>query len=305
MGGALPAGELAALLHRLELPDARLHFKLPDKVIETIQYGTSGSGSYPLTAYRIGTGKNVMILSFAIHGWEDNWNRDGQSLVYLADQLKSYLDTNYALVQQNNWTVYIMRCLNPDGLYLGTTCNGPGRCTTTYYNASGQLISGKGIDMNRSFPYAFQSYTGNRNFNGTAPLQCAEARAIANFVSARKGSGFNILVDTHGWFGQIITSGGKGTLYNAFLQQFPNSSYASLYGAHGYFSAWAAYVKGFDACLLELPRGITSHNAFLNAGCVWRFENAIKYLLQHYNGPASTRTLPDRGEPTGAMLDGN
>ena len=111
-------------------------------------------------------------------------------------------------------------------------------------------------------------------------------------------------MDTHGWYGQIITSSGYGTLYNAFHQQFPNNSYASLYGAHGYFSSWAAYVKGYDACLLELPRGITSHSAFLNAGCVWRYENAVSYLLQHYNGKTSTRG-PLRDSFPDDLLDGN
>ena len=243
-----------------------------------------------------------MVLTFAIHGWEDNWARAGQELVYLADQTKSWLESHYELLRDNDWTVYILRCLNPDGLYLGTTCNGPGRCTTTYYNASGQLVSGKGIDMNRSFPYKFKSYTDSRNFNGSAPLSSPEAKAIAAFIRERKGSGYNLCIDTHGWYGQIICSSGKGTIYNAFAQQFPSSRYTSLSGAAGYLTGWAAYVLGYDACLLELPRGITSHSAFLNAGCVWRYENAISYLLQHYKGPNATR------DPKGLQeleLDGN
>ena len=278
----IPLQELGLLLTRLERPEARVRFSIPDKVVNMIQYGTSGSGQYPLTACQIGDGKNVMVLTFAIHGWEDNWNRDGQELVYLADQLKSWLEDNYDLVREGDWRVYILRCLNPDGLYLGSTCNGPGRCTTTWYNASGTLVSGRGIDMNRCFPYCFRQYSDARNFNGYSPLACAEARALASFVQSVKGSGSNLCIDTHGWYGQIITSSGKGTIYNAFKQQFPNSSYASLYGASGYFSSWAAYVQGYDSCLFELPSGITSHSSFLSAGCVWRFENVIRDLLQHY-----------------------
>ena len=299
-GEALTADELAGLLTRLERRESRVRWCA--QVVETIQYGTSGSGRYPLTACRIGSGRNVMILTFAIHGWEDNWNRDGAELVYLADQVSAYLQEHYELVTGGNWTVYVLRCLNPDGLYLGTTCNGPGRCTTTYYNSSGQLVSGKGIDMNRCFPYAFKAMTEPRNFNGTAPLQCAEARAIASFVQSHKGSGRNILVDTHGWYGQIITSSGQGALYNAFLAQFPRSRYASLSGARGYLSAWAAYVQGYDACLLELPRGITSHSAFLSSGCVGKYEAAISNLLQHYTGPNAVPTPIDSTTPE---LDGN
>ncbi|MBR4194679.1 MAG: S-layer homology domain-containing protein [Oscillospiraceae bacterium] len=304
LSGNLSVSDFAALVKRLERRSERLRFTLLDRVIKSIQYGTSGSGRYPLTVWQIGNGNNVMLLTFAIHGWEDNWNRDGEELVYLADQLKSYLENHYDLVRQNHWTVYIFRCLNPDGLYLGTTCNGPGRCTTTYYNANGQLISGsgKGIDMNRCFPYKFQARTDARNFNGTAPLQCAEARALASFIQNHKGSGHNICVDTHGWYGQIITSSGKGTLYNAFAKQFPNSTYTYLSGGSGYLTGWTGFVQGFDSCLLELPKGISSHSSFLNAGCVWRFENAITELLQHYNGPNATKSPRDYIE---VELDGN
>ena len=293
--------ELAQLLTRLERSSKRVSFSLPTKIIRTVQYGTSGSGTYPLNAYQIGDGKNVMVLSFALHGWEDNWDRDGEPLVEIADKLNVYLQNNYDLVRNGDWTVYIFRCMNPDGLYLGTTCNGPGRCTTTYYDANGELKSDKGIDMNRCFPYNFRSFSGSRNFNGSAPLACAEARAAADFVTKVKGSGFNILVDTHGWYAQIITSSGKGTVYDAFHEQFSSNTYASLYGASGYFSSWAAYDLGYDACLLELP-AIYSYEAFLNSGSITKYQAAIADLLQHYNGPNATKSAQDKSD---VELNGN
>lgn len=297
----LTVSELAELLTRLERVSKRVSFSLPTKIFRTVRYGTSGSGTYPLNAYQIGDGSNVMVLSFALHGWEDNWNRDGEALVELADKLSAYLDANYDLVKNGNWTVYILRCMNPDGLYLGTTCNGPGRCTTTYYNADGELMTDKGIDMNRCFPYCFRSYTGSRNFNGSEPLACAEARAAADFVTKVKGSGFNILIDTHGWYGQIITSNGKGTIYDAFHNQFTSNSYASLYGASGYFSSWTAYELNYDSCLLELP-AVYSYEAFLNAGCIGKYESAIADLLQHYNGPNATKSVSEKAD---IELNGN
>ena len=293
---ALTVSELAGLLTRLERTANRVSFSIPTKIVRTVRYGTSGSGSYPLNAYQIGDGKNVMILSFALHGWEDNWNRDGAALVEIADDLKVYLENNYDLVRNGDWTVYILRCMNPDGLYLGTTCNGPGRCTTTYYNSNGELKYDKGIDMNRCFPYNFQSYTSDRYFNGSAPLACAEAKAAADFVTQSKGSGYNILIDTHGWFSQIITSSGYGTIFNAFYEQFPENYYASLYGGSGYFSSWAAYVMGYDSCLLELPN-IYSHDAFLSYNCIGKYEAAIADLLQHYDGPNATRSVVEKWMP--------
>ena len=54
--------------------------------------------------------------------------------------------------------------------------------------------------------------------------------------------------------------------------------------------------------LLELPRGITSHSAFLEAGCVEKFEASIQTLLQHYDGPNASRNAADY---VGDELDGN
>ena len=147
---------------------------------QTIVYGTSGSGRN-LMAYRFGNGRNVMVLGFAIHGYEDNWSSDGEALVYTAGQLMQLLHQNSALLQDYGWSIYVLPCMNPDGLTDGWTKDGPGRCTTTYINSTGNLVSGKGIDMNRSFPTAWTSYSSSRNFNGSAPLASRESRALAQF----------------------------------------------------------------------------------------------------------------------------
>ena len=181
----------------------------------------------------------------------------------------------------------------PDGLYLGTTNNGPGRCTTTYCGKDGQPVSGKGIDMNRSFPYHFRPYTESRNYNGTEPLACVESRALADFIPQLKGSGFNVFIDTHGWYGEILSAGGKGSLYEALNRQFPDSTYIRMTQANGYLSSWAAFDLGFDSCLFELPDGMHSFNAFLSSDCVARFETAIYDLLLHYNGPGSAEYTAD------------
>ena len=156
--------------------------------------------------------------------------------------------------------------------------------------------------MNRCFPYNYNSVTNARNFNGTAPLQCVEARALASFVQSIHGSGKNICIDTHGWYGQIITSSGKGTIYNAFYEQFPHSTYNGLAGGKGYFSSWAAYVAGYDSCLFELPRGIASHQDFLDAGCVTKFEAVIADLLANYKNSGATKGPLAEGD---FELDGN
>lgn len=148
--------ELAATLTRLVRPEYRKLFTLTPyqkQVMETLVYGQSGAGR-DLKAYRYGDGENVIILAFAIHGWEDNFSRDGQLLVDTAEDLMQVLEDRYdELVRSGDWSVYVLPCLNPDGLYDGWTCNGPGRCTTYRLDANGNNIYGVGIDLNRSFPY--------------------------------------------------------------------------------------------------------------------------------------------------------
>ena len=272
---SLSRAQLAAILMRLLKP-----YEIQT---QELVYGTSGSGDYPLTALRIGSGKNVLVLTYALHGWEDNFNRDGAELLYLADCVKKTLLDNYALLHNHDWTVYLIRCANPDGLYSGGTNNGAGRCTTTRLDENGALLSdGIGIDINRCFPYCYTPLTQARYFNGTAPLQCTEAQALAAFVKSVKGSGYNVCIDTHGWLNQTITSSGMSAIYDAFKSQFPDSVYSPLAGKPGFFSAWAAFCEGFDSCLFELPSDIYSHGDFVRSGYIEQYDKAILRLLIGY-----------------------
>lgn len=257
---------------------------LEEKNIETIIYGRSGAGR-ELLAYRFGRGENVLLLSFAIHAWEDNFDRDGQMLVDTAEALMAVLDARYdELVVAGNWTVYVLPCLNPDGLYDGWTCYGPGRCTTYYLNGDGRNTEGDGIgiDMNRCFPYAFRSQYNARNYCGSQPLQSREALALARFTEAVLGEGNNVLIDTHGWYRQTLVSGGwDGALYQTFRQYFPGNQYVSLRGASGYYSAWAAYELGYDACLFEFPY-VSSARDFREKEYAQDYVDAICTLLTAY-----------------------
>ena len=277
---AVTRAELAALLTRLLLPAYRETGAAgpadnPDEVV----YGTSGSGKYPLTAIKLGSGKNVLVLSFAIHGWEGGWARDGAELVSLADTLTEELQKNRTLLQKGDWTVYVLRCLNPDGLYDGSSDSGPGRCTTTCFNEKGELVAGKGMDLNRCFPYQFKPNAGVRTYNGTSPLQCVEARALSSFMQSVMGSGVNLHIDVQGWDGQILTGSEEGIVYTAVKEQFPSGETGSLRNGSGYFAAWTGYKLGYESCLLSLPYSITDHDSFIASGATERLQLAVKSLL--------------------------
>lgn len=279
---AITRGEFSAVLSRLIAPAQRQHFTPVTSIIgEPIVYGTSGAGRN-LYAYQYGNGKNVMVVGFAIHGFEDNFYRDGQELVYAANQLKATLEANISTIEKKGWTVYVLPTMNPDGLNDGYSHNGPGRCTTTYLTSSGSLSSAHGIDMNRSFPSNFISYSDSRNYNGGRPLACRESAALAAFVKRVKGSGKNVCIDTHGWTQQIITSTGTGgLLYNTFHNAFSGNSYASCTYARGYLTAYTTSL-GYNSCLFEFPSNVYSHNQFLSSGYCSRYVSCIMTLLNRY-----------------------
>ncbi len=239
---------------------------------QTIIYGKSGSGQYDLTAYRFGTGENVLLLTFCIHGWEDAFDRDGAALVELGNATAEWLNDHTALVEDGDWSVYVLPCLNPDGLHLGTTTNGCGRCTYT-------SDDGKPVDLNRCFPYQFTPYEEPRCYNGKEPLACAEGRALAAFVPSIMGNGQNYAVDVHGWYQQILTEDPESVLYPIFSSCFPDNRYTSLEAGYGYFSAWCGYTLGFDACLLELPASVNSMEAYRKSNCETAFLSAIEQIL--------------------------
>ena len=264
---------------------------IPESAEATV-YGQTGAGR-DMIAYRFGNGENVMVIGFALHGYEDNWAKDGLALVYTADLLMDLLDKNIDTVTNYGWSIYVLPCINLDGIIDGYTQNGPGRCTTTYLDSNGKLITGKGVDLNRSFPTNWTKYTGDRNFNGSAPLASKEAQALAKFIQDVRGSGVNLCLDVHGWLSQIITSNGTtSSLYKIFKSAFPNNTYANCNNGQGYFTAYAASL-GYAACLFEFPYNVYSFSGFKNTGYAEDFNDCILELAETYGTYREPEPEPD------------
>lgn len=230
----------------------------PNIVFETGTYGYSGlaiRGSSQGTAlpyYRFGNGPNVMFATFAIHGWEDQWAGDGSALIKIAEDFKNMLLANQPTDIHDNWTIYIFPGVNRDGVYLGSTNNGPGR-TTLYSAAPGH----KGIDINRCWQTSatYKRHTDNRNYNGTAACQAYEASALRTFLLNHKStSGQTVLVDLHGWLNETLGDNGIGSHYRA---QYGLPKHIGSYG-EGYLINWAHQNLGANgrvarSTLVELP----------------------------------------------------
>ncbi len=254
-------------------------------------YGESGllkagdSRGSKLEYYRYGDGPNVFFAIFTVHGFEDNWNHDGEALVKIANDFYNDLKRNHAddYELSKKWTIYILPEINPDGRRYGTTNNGPGR--TTLYSEAPQ---NKGIDMNRSWKSSgFNANAKSRNYAGTAPYQAYEAKALREFLINHKSqNGQTVLVDLHGWLQQLI---GNSEIAGYYGIQFPNSNTKSLerYG-DGYLIGWARTALASNGrtaktALIELPRAVYSNADVERQNIAQRYINATISMLQGVN----------------------
>ena len=251
-------------------------FNIIDKNAKEGLYGKSGlmykgeNGSY-LKYYQIGKGSKHLFTTFSIHGFEDSYSKDGAELTYIADEFFNYLKNNMSNNLVNEWTIYILPVLNPDGQYNGWTNNGPGR-TTLYSWAPGN----QGIDMNRCFPVGYNREPSKRNYNGTGPLQAYEAQALRDFILSNTGSQ-NIVIDVHGWLNETIGDNDLGAYYR---NELGISKHIGTYG-NGYLIQWARTIPNTKAMLLELPQ-VNSHNQLLNMNLSGKFINATMRILENF-----------------------
>lgn len=249
-----------------------------------LYYSANKKKGSKLQYYKIGNGPNVLFAVFELHGYEDLWAKDGQELVYIAENFVEKLGQSNDKYIANNWTVYVFPKANPDGLNYGYTNNGPGR--TTLYSTNG-----KGIDLNRCWGTQFKATYSSRNYTGSSSFAAYEARFLRDFMLKNKSkNGQTLVIDLHGWTTQLI--GDKGICLNYYGPQFYGSynnslsKYTSSYGK-GYMINWArnnlSNNKGVKArsALIELPSaGIKNHKSVVNAKYAQKYYNATVNMLK-------------------------
>ena len=266
-----------------------IQIKIVDKITEQRKiafnsgtYGKSGlkiqgnKNGTDLKYYKIGSGPSVFFATFAIHGWEDDFDYDGQELTKIAEQFKNKLISMNDIDLANKWTIYIFPSLNPDGEYYGWTHNGPGR-TSLYSNAPEH----KGIDMNRTWSTDWVKYTTDRNYTGTEPFQAYEARYLREFLLSNKSKiGQTVLVDLHGWLNETMGDDEIGAYYRSKIGM---SKHISSYG-RGYLINWARANLGSNGrtartALIELPEAYSSADVS-NWGLADKYINATINMLR-------------------------
>ena len=201
-------------------------------ITQSFVYGQSVLGR-DLICYSIAPKSydKTILLEFEIHGFEDEYEHDGQVLVDTANKLIKYYS---ALDDLNQTRLLIIPSSNPDGLADGTTNNGFGRC-----NADG-------IDLNRDFDANYvPTLTKGRNYTPYA-FSGKESRALRDLYYEYKP---DIVIDVHGWESSVIGDDRLKKVFNEELGLRISSSFTSS-NAKGYFSNWA-HQQGSLAMLLE------------------------------------------------------
>lgn len=211
--------------------------KIEDKEItlpnyKQAKYGSSENGR-DLIYYSLAPDnyENTLLFVFAIHGYEDDYDKDGQILVDTANYLKNYYKENDVKLLHNN-RLLIVACANPDGLYDGNSCNGFGRCNA------------KGIDLNRDFDVIHKVSTNSRNYT-PYPFSAKESRALADLIKKERPT---VVLDFHGWLNYTI---GDGNLAKIFKENMSLSHKTEFNNnCNGYLSYWA-HKQGASSLLVE------------------------------------------------------
>ena len=248
-----------------QLPDTSIQIPSASHSQATVEvYGTSGKGR-PLKVYKIGNGSKVLFAGFAIHGWEDRWDNDGLALVNIANSLISKIGDYKAQNGLHGWTVYIAPCMNPDGVIVRGTNNGPGRCAVK-----------SRIDMNRCFPRGFKAQYNSRNYTGPNPLGAQEAVALKEFIEKiNRTADELVVIDGHGWLGCTY---GDSSIAQYFTRQFGFSHNGPSGG--GYFSYWAQGLPRTRGLLLEYP-DTYSYGEVISRNYIGKTFNAIINILKN------------------------
>lgn len=196
-----------------------------------IIYGVSESGR-ELICRQIGnaSAEDALLLCFAVHGFEDAYDHDGEVLRLIADRVSDYFAANPDML--GSLSLYIIPTANPDGLIDGASKDAFGRCNA------------KGLDINRDFPAGWREDYRVRYKTGREPFASAEARAIRDLVQLVSPT---YAVDVHGWIDAVY---GDGPLSHLLARAFDMRIKTIRSG--GTLTQWL-HSLGIDAALLELP----------------------------------------------------
>ncbi|MDD3040451.1 M14 family zinc carboxypeptidase [Bacteroides sp.] len=183
----------------------------------------------------------TILATFALHGFEDQYNNDGKILTQIAEQvIKQYSEQPELLKFAR---IIILPCVNPDGVYLGVSKNGFGRCNA------------QGIDINRDFDYNWGYINIPRFKTGEQPFATPEAQILRNLFLKEHP---DVVLDFHGWLN--CTYSNDPDLKYSFITNLnlgpEKKPLPGFNPMQGYFYGWVSQYS--KAALIEYPYMDTS-----------------------------------------------
>lgn len=182
-----------------------------------------GTTGYVATNYikLIQDNTKTLFIDFSVHGFEDEYYRDGQVLVNEANALIKYFA--YHPSELGKCRLVIVPCANPDGAIAGT--NNQRACSTAFGRCTANHI-----DMNRDF----------------GSFRAAESRYLRDFIVESKPS---VYLNMHGWLDETI---GDTQLNSIINRQLGLSDRIDRYPTQqGYVIHWVHNNLGIPATLVE------------------------------------------------------
>lgn len=181
--------------------------------------------------------EETYVMTFAIHGFEDSYKRDGKVLVEEANKLIEYYAENPEKLK--SFRLVIVPCLNPDGTIAGENnlraCSDAfGRCTA------------KHIDMNRDFK--------------SGRFKATESRSMRKLLEKYKP---DVFTDFHGWLDEVY---GTSAMCSIFQNNMNLSGKGvNYYGKdYGYIVAYVHNKYSCPAALVEYtsPKKVNHKNTY-------------------------------------------
>ena len=253
--------------------------------VSKIVYGKSEYGRN-LEAFVINGGGNnskTLFCTFAVHGFEDSYYRDGKLLVEAANDVIEYFAKN----PDDLWDyrMVIVPCANPDGTIDGENnwrakSGAFGRCTAD------------NVDMNRDFI--------------SGKFQARESRALRDLMYKYK---MNVYIDFHGWLNSVLGDPDLVSIYRSTNSLSRDQS--NHYGIDsGYIFGWAKANLGAKSALVEFesPSALNSNSVingiYETVRGSWH-KNTGMQVEESYSMPAPQNLTVYAKSATAAHVDWN
>lgn len=187
--------------------------------------------------------KKTLFMDFAIHGFEDEYYRDGQVLVKEANALIKYFASHVS--ELKNYTLVIVPCANPDGTIAGT--NNKRACSTAFGRCTA-----KHIDMNRDF----------------GQFKAVETQKLRDFIVKTKP---DFYLNMHGWLDETIGDSNLNTIINKQLglskkvNNYPTTQGYAIDWVHKNLKIPATLVEYKSSSSVSTQKDINMIKAIINS----------------------------------------